>query len=342
MGEQTLNSSNNPLVNDDSVTVIKLSKLPKEALGRTLVVLEPGFVQARYDQVSFAKIASRKRQVSFGVTLVFRKESALKLPQAKAALEGEETIAIVCPSIPPSSASVRFVTMYTDVLPPRIALYLEPDVPDEFGEKARRLEELNKAVSEMKRQGLRIPPAVKAELEGLKRVWTKARIFKKPMNRPGYLKITVPTPNGMSTISLRVESGNQSLAHIIDGLYLYLRWNFGVLRDLENAVRVRDAIVQARAEGSGEAQLRARLIVSKVRDSFVVEPYTKTVSHKEGENVKEHLDFLNSLMSGSFSVEAAERKGKRSVAFQGLLTIKATFHPDADSRGHERISIGEG
>jgi hypothetical protein len=60
MGEQTLNSSNNPLVNDDSVTVVKLSKLPREALRRTLVVLEPGFVQARYDQVSFAKIASRK------------------------------------------------------------------------------------------------------------------------------------------------------------------------------------------------------------------------------------------------------------------------------------------
>jgi hypothetical protein len=46
-------------------------------------------------------------------------------------------------------------------------------------------------------------------------------------------------------------------------------------------------------------------------------------------------------MSGSFSVEAAERKGKRSVAFQGLLTIKAAFHPDAGSRGHEQISIGE-
>jgi hypothetical protein len=274
------------------------------------------------------------------VTLGLR-EAAYRISYVRRVLETGDATAVVLKE-GETIKGMWYVTPYTDVLPPRIALYLEPDVPDEFGEKARRLEELNKAVSEMKRQGLRIPPAVKAELEGLKRVWTKARIFKKPMNRPGYLKITVPTPNGMSTISLRVESGNQSLAHIIDGLYLYLRWNFGVLRDLENAVRVRDAIVQARAEGSGEAQLRARLIVSKVRDSFVVEPYTKTVSHKEGENVKEHLDFLNSLMSGSFSVEAAERKGKRSVAFQGLLTIKATFHPDADRRGYERISIGEG
>jgi hypothetical protein len=308
------------------MTVVKLSKLPEEALARPLVVLDPRFVKARYDQDSFAKIASRKRQTSFGVTLVFRKESALRLPQVKAALEREETIAIVSPWVPPPSVPVQLVTLYTDVLPPRIALYLEPDVPDEFGEKARRLEELNKAVSEMKRQGLRIPPAMKAELEELKRVvWTKARIFKKPVDRPGYLKIMVPTPNGTTTVSLRVKSGNQSLANMIYGLYLYLCWNFGVLRGLENAVKVRDAIVQARAEGNGEAQLRARLIVRKARDNFVVEPYTKTVSHKEGEDVKEYLNFLNRLTDGSFSVEAAEKKGKRSVAFQGLLTIKAMF-----------------
>jgi hypothetical protein len=58
--------------------------------------------------------------------------------------------------------------------------------------------------------------------------------------------------------------------------------------------------------------------------------------------VREYLDFLDELTGGSFSAEAIERKDSRSVAFQGLLTIKATFHPDADSRGHEQISIGEG
>jgi hypothetical protein len=62
--------------------------------------------------------------------------------------------------------------------------------------------------------------------------------------------------------------------------------------------------------------------------------------------VKEYLEFLNNLMGGSFSVEAAERKGKkkgkRSVVFQGLLTIKAALHPDAGSRGHGQMSIGEG
>jgi hypothetical protein len=50
-------------------------------------------------------------------------------------------------------------------------------------------------------------------------------------------------------------------------------------------------------------------------------------------------------MGGSFIVEAAERKekmGRGVVALQGLLTIKAAFHPDAGSKGHEQISIGEG
>jgi hypothetical protein len=51
------------------VTVVELPGLPPEALGRPLVVLEPGFVQMRYDKDSFAKIASRKRQIAFGVTL---------------------------------------------------------------------------------------------------------------------------------------------------------------------------------------------------------------------------------------------------------------------------------
>jgi hypothetical protein len=103
-------------------------------------------------------------------------------------------------------------------------------------------------------------------------------------------------------------------------------------------------VIQARAEGTGKAQLRARLIVRKVRSSFAVEPYSELVTQKE-EDVKEHLEFLNRLMGESFIVEAAERKvkkGRGSVAFQGLLTIKATFHPDADNRGHEQISIGEG
>jgi hypothetical protein len=169
-----------------------------------------------------------------------------------------------------------------------------------------------------------------------------ARIFRKPIGRPGYVKVTVPTSSGMSVLSLRVERASQSLAKAIEDLHSYLYWDFGVLKNPENAVKLRDAIVQARAEGSGEAQLRARLIVRKVRGRFVVEPYTKTVSHKKGEDVKEHLDFLNSLVGGSFFAEAIERKDSRSVAFQGLLTIKAAFHPDADSKGHEQMSIGGG
>jgi hypothetical protein len=73
--------------------------------------------------------------------------------------------------------------------------------------------------------------------------------------------------------------------------------------------------------------LRARLIVRKVRGSLVVEPYSDVVTQKE-EGVKEYLELLNRLMGGSSSVEAAEMKGKegkRSVAFQGLIMLKATF-----------------
>jgi membrane protein CcdC involved in cytochrome C biogenesis len=46
-----------------------------------------------------------------------------------------------------------YATTYTNILPLRIALYLEPDVPDEFGEKARKLEELVSTASEAKRYG---------------------------------------------------------------------------------------------------------------------------------------------------------------------------------------------
>jgi hypothetical protein len=236
------------------------------------------------------------------------------------------------------------VTTYTDVLPLRIALYLEPDVPDEFGEKARRLEELTRTVSEMRQRGLKVPPEVRAELEELDQIWTMARIFREPIDRPGSVKVTVPTFNGMSVLSLRVERADQSLSRVLEGLHSYLYWNFGVLKDPENAVRLTDAIIQARAEGKGEAQLRTRLIVKKARGRFIVEPYREPVAQEE-EDVKEHLEFLNRLMGGSFIVEAAERKvkkGRGSVAFQGLLTIKAAFHPDAGSRGHEQISIAEG
>jgi hypothetical protein len=67
--------------------------------------------------------------------------------------------------------------------------------------------------------------------------------------------------------------------------------------------------------------------VRKTKRGFIVEPYRELVAQEE-EDVKEHLEFLNNLMGGSFAVEAAERKvkmGRGVVAFQGLLTIKAAF-----------------
>jgi hypothetical protein len=322
------------------VTVVEISGFPPEALGRPLVVLEPGFVQMRYDKDSFAKIVSKKRRLTFGVTLGLR-EAVYRISYVRKALETGGAMAVVLKE-GETIKGMWYVTPYTDILPPRIALYLEPDVPDEFGEKARRLDELTKTVHEMKKQGLKVPEDMKRELDELNQIWSKARIFRRLIARPGSLKITVPTPEGMTVISWKVEKANQSLGNMIKGLHAHLGETMGVIMSSDNAVSLRDAIVQARAEGSGEAQLRARLIVSKVRDSFTVKPYDNPVSHTEGDDVKEQLEFLNRLMGESFVVEAAERKGKRSVVFQGLLTIKAAFHPDAGSRGHEQISIGEG
>jgi hypothetical protein len=307
------------------VTVVELPGLPPEALGRPLVVLEPGLVQMRYDKDSFAKIVSKRRQLAFGVTLGLR-EATFRISYVRRALETGDATAVVLKERE-TIKGMWYVTTYTDILPPRIALYLEPDVPDEFGEKARRLDALTRKVSEMRQRGLKVPPEMRAELEELEQIWTMARIFRKPIDGPGSVKVTVPTPNGMSVLSFRVERADQSLSRVLEGLHSYLYWDFGVLKNPENAVRLTDAIIQARAEGKGEAQLRTRLFVKKARGRFIVEPYRELVAQGE-EDVKEHLEFLNNLMGGSFVVEAAERKAKMGrgvVAFQGLLTIKAAF-----------------
>jgi len=150
------------------VTVVEVSRLPPEVLGRPLVVLDPGFVQMRYDKDSFAKIASKRRQLTFGVTLGLR-EAAYRISYVRKALEAGDATAVVLKE-GETIKGMWYVTTYTDVLPVRIALYLEPDVPDEFGEKARRLEELTRTVHEMKKQGLKVPEDMKVELEGLNQI----------------------------------------------------------------------------------------------------------------------------------------------------------------------------
>jgi len=243
------------------VTVVEISELPLEILGRPLVVLDPGFVQMRYDKDSFAKIASRKRQLAFGVTLGLR-EATFRISYVRRALEAGDATAVVLKE-GETAKGTWYVTTYTDILPLRMALYLEPDVPDEFGEKARRLEELTRTVSEMKKQGLKVPEDVKVELNELNQIWSKARIFRKLINKPGSLKITVPTPNGMAVISWKVESGSQPLGNMIRCLHAQLGSTMGVIMSFDNAASLRDAIVQARAEGKGEGHLRARLLVGK-------------------------------------------------------------------------------
>ena len=306
------------------MTVVEVSGPPPEVLGRPLVVLDPGFVQMKYDKDSFAKIASKRRQLTFGVTLGLR-EAAYRISYVRKALEAGDATAVVLKE-GETIKGMWYVTTYTDILPPRIALYLEPDIPDEFGGKARRLDELAKTVSEMKRQGLKVPQDMKEELDELNQIWSKARIFRRFISRPGSLKITVPTPDGMAVISWKVEKVNQYLGNMIRCLHAHLGLTMGVIMSFDNAVSLRDAIVQARAEGKGVGQLKARLLVRKEGESLAAYPYVKQVSHNEREeDVKEYLDYLDELTGGSFTAEAIERRDSKSVAIQGLITVRATF-----------------
>jgi hypothetical protein len=314
------------------VTVVEISGFPPEGLGRPLVVLEPGFVQMRYDKDSFAKIVSKKRQLAFEVTLGLR-EAAYRISYVRSVLQAGDATAVVLKERE-TIKGMWYVTSYTDVLPLHLALYLEPDVPDEFGEKARRLDELTKTVHEMKRQGLKVPQDVKRELDELNQIWTKARIFRRLIARPGSLKITVPKPDGMAVISWKVEKTNQSLGNMIKGLHAHLSETMGVIISFDNAVSLRDAVVQARAEGKGEGHLRARLLVRKEGEGFTAHPYAKKVSHSEREeDVREYLDFLDELTGGSFSAEAIEGRDSRSVAFQGLITVRAAFVEETEPSG---------
>jgi hypothetical protein len=228
----------------------------------------------RYDKDSFAKIASKRRQLTFGVTLGLR-EAAYRISYVRKALEAGDATAVVLKE-GETIKGMWYVTTYTDILPPRIALYLEPDIPDEFGGKARRLDELAKAVSEMKRQGLKVPQDMKEELDELNQIWSKARIFRRFISRPGSLKITVPTPDGMAVISWKVLSGDQPLADTIEHLHVYLHVTLDVLLDLENAVRLRDAIVRARAEGNGEARLKTKRRSITIKAIFLQEKVAGT------------------------------------------------------------------
>ena len=325
------------------MTVINLPRFPIEGFdritalmeetGRAFVALDQGFVATRYDRDSFAKIASSKRQGSFGVILGLSRE-AFRFNKVRKVLEKRrDTAALVLKR--EELRDLLLVNEYTDVLPPRIALYLEPDVPDEFGEKARRLEELIKAASEGE-----IPPEARAELEELEQIWAKTKIFRKLTDRPGLVKVTVPTPKGMADVSLRVEGGRQSLAKEIQRLHRHLHKTMGVLVGFREAAGLRDAVVRARAEGSGEARLRMRLMVKREGDGFTVNPYFEPVVRRERiRDVKEHLDFLGKLMGRSFLPVHMERKGEGSVAFEGIMTIRVAFHPDAESAA---VPAGEG
>jgi hypothetical protein len=138
----------------------------------------------------------------------------------------------------------------------------------------------------------------------------------------------------MAVISWKVEKANHSLGNMIRRLHAHLGSTMGVVMSFDNAVSLRDAVVQAKAEGKGEGQLRARLLVRKEDEGFTAHPYAKRVSHSEREeDVKEYLEFLDELTGGSFFAETIERKDSRSVAFQGLFTVWAAFVEEAELPG---------
>jgi hypothetical protein len=121
---------------------------------------------------------------------------------------------------------------------------------------------------------------------------------------------------------------------MIRRLHAHLGSTMGVIMSFDNAVSLRDAIVQARAEGKGEGHLKARLLVRKEGEDFTAHPYAKKVSHSEREeDVREYLDFLDELTGGSFFVEAIERKDSRSVSFQGLIAVRAAFVEETEISG---------
>jgi hypothetical protein len=70
------------------------------------------------------------------VTLGLR-EATFRISYVRKALEAGDATAVVLKE-GETIKGMWYVTAYTDILPLRIALYLEPDIPDELGEKARR------------------------------------------------------------------------------------------------------------------------------------------------------------------------------------------------------------
>jgi ubiquinone biosynthesis protein COQ9 len=71
-------------------------------------------------------------------------------------------------------------------------------------------------------------------------------------------------------------SGDQPLADTIEQLHVYLHVTLDVLLDLENAIRLRDAIVRARAEGNGEAQLKTKRRSITIKAIFLQEEVAVT------------------------------------------------------------------
>ena len=98
------------------MTLIWLSQLQDELRVRALMVLDPGFLLSRCTRESFSQIASKSRQLSFGVTLAVTNDAIKTVPWLQELAAGNSVTLIVLPTCfrPPES---YFAMPSTDVLP---------------------------------------------------------------------------------------------------------------------------------------------------------------------------------------------------------------------------------
>ncbi|MEM2270571.1 MAG: hypothetical protein QXP93_07135 [Nitrososphaerota archaeon] len=310
------------------MALIQLFEVPEELRARDLIVLDPGFILARYTKDSFSQIASKGRQLSFVVTLAVTDDAPKTVPwlQEVAAETSVTLIAIPVRSRPPES---YLATPYTDVLPVHLSMYLDPAIPDEDGPKVRRLRELIRLSRDHVASGTKMPTPLRKELKRLGlELWSKARMFRFLSDAPGVLTFRFPDPGGISTLSVELDSGARSVSSILRRLHETLNETIGVYMDPYNAAALRDASLRARTELEAEAVLQAcfRVIKERGQNVFKIQPYmTPPKNSSRPIKVQRQLEFLKGLMGDMVTVRVAQKQAKRIVAVSAEIKVRMTY-----------------
>ncbi|MEM2233146.1 MAG: hypothetical protein QXP81_06365 [Nitrososphaerota archaeon] len=316
------------------MALIALHHVPEELRARDMVVLDPGFLLARYTRESFALVASRKRQLAFGITLAVTDDAPGAVPwlQEVVGMDGVTLLSIPVLARPPES---YLVSPYTDVLPVHMALFLDPVVPDEDGPRVQRLRELMGLSREHARSRTRMPTPLRKELRRLRaELWAKARLFRWLGDAPGVLRFRFPTFGGVEELSLQLESASRSVSTVVRELHRRLHFGMGVLMDPYNAAALTDATLRARTEFEAEAVLRACLCVVEDRigsGRFRAMPCsssnncTPPTTSSRPRKVERHLGFLREVAGGLFTVRMAEKRSSRTVSVSGEVRVHVSY-----------------